>query len=342
MATPSMGPFPLVRAGGVVRRKASTRRRSARKSLDVTRRKPYPLLAFAIFALLGTAGLAGCPSTTTTTYTPITGIEIDSASLVGEHGCGTGPDQVYMYAAVLSYSNGEAGPGPADAYSGVFDCYSNALFSNLPADDAGSTSFDISVFAYNQQAFSATTLQCPGVELEAGAAYPLCPGDRPAAVESYAGNATWTTTCTATQQSGSDFSCNPAPCASGVTVLAVCQPLVATAGAPEGGPVEAAPTAGMPITVATAGFVAPDGGTFDCSSSFTSAQASYGAGSQLGTVSVTACPGPLTISPTIAGATYTITVQLLQGSVAVGTVACQAQASATSPTQATCGPVTIE
>lgn len=190
----------------------------------MTRRKPLLTLAFTILALVEAGALAGCPSTaTTTTYTPITGLEIDSESLVAGLGCGTAPDQVFMYAAVLSYTNEGGPPGPA-AFSGVFDCYSNAIFSNLPADDAGSTSFDISIFAYNEQSFPAT-LVCPPPPppfLEAGSPYPLCPGDQLKFVEPSEGSATWTTTCTAAQTSG-------------VSQIAICAPLVGP-GAPEAGP----------------------------------------------------------------------------------------------------------
>ena len=103
---------------------------------------------------------------------------------------------------------------------------------------------------------------------------------------------------------------------------------------------DAATAPGLAITVDTAGFLLPEGGAFTCGTSFTSTQATYQVGAQSGQIGVSTCSTPLTIaSPTVAGATYAITVQLLDGSVPVGTVACQAQASATSPVTATCGPV---
>lgn len=296
----------------------------------LTRRKPFFPFVFVVLAVAEAFALAGCPSTgTTTTYTPITGIIINSASLTAGHGCGTGPNQVFMYAALLSYVDGDGGPdaspppGPP-VQSGVFDCFSDGIFSNLPADEAGSLNFHLSILAYNQASYP-TTLDCPPGTSEAGSSLP-CPGNDPGVVLLNEGTPTWTTSCNAAQQAG-------------VPVLASCGPLLPTGGSDAGGG-DAATAPGLAITVDTAGFLLPEGGAFTCGTSFTSTQATYQVGAQSGQIGVSTCSTPLTIaSPTVAGATYAITVQLLDGSVPVGTVACQAQASATSPVTATCGPV---
>lgn len=191
------------------------------------------LLAFSglLAACAAGAALAGCPSTTTTaSYTPVTGILIRSSSLVAGHGCGTAPGQVYRYSAVLTYQ----APPPDAGFSvdtstpvetGVFDCFTDGLFSNLPAAPTNPYyySFDVKIYAYDKDAFPAA-LDCP----PGGSAMPdgsPCPGDvtSVATAADVEAAATWTTTCTATQQSG-------------VSVLAVCAPLQAPgAGADAGG-----------------------------------------------------------------------------------------------------------
>lgn len=183
-------------------------------------------MRFADFALLGFAlaagwgALEGCASNApTTSYTPITGIEIPSADIITGHGCGTGsPSQVYKYAAVVAFlppvddADGVAvdAAGVTTAQlvtSGVFDCFADGVFSNLPLDDAGDSNFVVTIYAYNQCSFP-QSLVCSS---NAGTA---CPAEDPNFVtQSVAAQpSNWTTTCTATQTPG-------------VTVIAYCPPL---------------------------------------------------------------------------------------------------------------------
>ncbi|HEY5243975.1 MAG TPA: hypothetical protein VIJ22_20980 [Polyangiaceae bacterium] len=297
------------------------------------RRKALAVLLVAPLAVAATGLLAGCPAAATTTaYTPITGILIRSSSLVAGYGCGTGDDQVFQYGAFLSYVDDvDAGThGPA-VYSGVFDCYSDGIFSNLPTDDAGSLNFSLTIVAWNQTSFPVTTLSCdPSSVGEAG--FTTCPGDSPDTLVNNEGTPNWLTTCTATQESG-------------VSVLAVCAPLTPTkAGASDAGSGEAsaetdAPAAGAAVVVDTHGFVAADGGTLVCGSDYQNVRATY-SGAQSGIVSAE-CPAPLSIAPpTVAGGAYSLTVELFQSGVAVAQTVCQATASATGPTTASCAPAT--
>ncbi|HEX3344387.1 MAG TPA: hypothetical protein VHS09_07425, partial [Polyangiaceae bacterium] len=227
------------------------------------------VLAAAPVAAVACA-LAGCPAAATTqAYTPITGILIRSSALVAGFGCGTGDDQVYRYGAFLSYREDDAGDHGAAVYSGVFDCYSDGLFSNLPADEAGSLSFDLTVVAWNEASFP-SALSCDPDNL-GGGGFTTCPGDSPGVLVSNEGKPTWITTCTATQQSG-------------VSVLAVCAPLApaGSAGVGDGGDVDgsegdagaiAAP--GQAVVVDTHGFVRGDGGTLVCGVDFQSVRATY-------------------------------------------------------------------
>ncbi len=176
-----------------------------------------PWVKRAFFGLVALAsGAFGCNSTITTLiYTPVTGIAIDTASLVSGIGCGTGAGEVYKYAVVLSYAS-DAGAAGGDAGGGnvvissVFDCFADGLFSNLPVSPAGSTSFTLAVFAFDAATFP-PQLACSGAP--GGPQGVRCPGDTPANVAPFESIANWTTTCTATQVVG-------------VTVPAVCQPLV--------------------------------------------------------------------------------------------------------------------
>ncbi len=166
----------------------------------------------------------GCTTTTTTTpYTPITGILLQSAPLVAGFGCGTGPMQVYRYAATVSYgsvpNDAEAGAlvaGPLVEQSGVpmtniFDCFNDGVFENLPLSDAGGSTYVIAIFAYNLESYVKAglppDLACPPLP-DAG----LCmPGSKPLSTAQEA-EAPWTTVCHATQQGGTP-------------VYAICPPL---------------------------------------------------------------------------------------------------------------------
>ena len=169
--------------------------------------------------------LAGCPNTASTSiYTPPTGIQIDSEDLVAGIGCGPAPGQVYRYAAVVTQVTETGTPFVT---SGVFNCYSDALFTNLPSPDGGSTSYSIGIFAYDSAAFPAALGGCEYDTLSAA-----CPGDDASVVKRYESQATWTANCTATQFPG-------------VPQIATCGELKPTgAGAGDGG--DAGETADAP------------------------------------------------------------------------------------------------
>jgi len=144
--------------------------------------------------------LAGCPNTASTSiYTPPTGIQIDSQDLVAGVGCGPGPGQVYRYAVVLGPPERDGGagtPGPAIA-SGVFNCYSDAIFTNLPSPDGGATQFGLNIYAYDKAAFPEALGGCEYSSLSSA-----CPGDDAAVVQRFESEATWKTWCMATQFQG--------------------------------------------------------------------------------------------------------------------------------------------
>jgi hypothetical protein len=144
--------------------------------------------------------LAGCPNTASTSiYTPPTGIQIDSQQLVAGLGCGSGPGQVYSYAVIVGppeMDGGDGTKGPAIA-TGVFDCFSNALFMNLPSPDGGAADFGLNIFAYDRASFPPELGGCENVPLNQ-----TCAGDDASVVTHFASQATWTTHCRATQYQG--------------------------------------------------------------------------------------------------------------------------------------------
>jgi hypothetical protein len=178
--------------------------------------------ASALAALVLAA--AGCPDTTTTASGfLVTGIQIRSAELVAGHGCGTGPGQVYRYAAVVTYAgtpldtdasspeagtSGDAGTcGPSPSWVNTFECFNDGVFDNLPASDSGAQQFAVAIYAYDKAGYDGSglpaSLQCLS---NACSAQDLC------TVLAAAPKAQFTTTCAATQQQG-------------IPVLAVCAPL---------------------------------------------------------------------------------------------------------------------
>jgi hypothetical protein len=186
--------------------------------------------------VMGLFGLAACPgSPSTTLYTPITGLVINSESLLSGVGCGTGAGQVYKYAAVVTLAGDASEPGLP--VSGVFDCFTNAQFANLATPDGNLTSYDIAIYAFNEATFVGSGPQSPAAELggctdvESDAA---CQGENPATVLKYAGLANWRTTCTATQVPG-------------VSEVAVCKGLLPV------GDASAAPDVGLDTSFPEAG-----------------------------------------------------------------------------------------
>lgn len=218
-------------------------------------------LITALLAAAGASAVAACTSsTTTTTFTPITGIEIQSASLVAGFGCGTEPNQVYRYVAALSFASGPDGGavGAPVFQSGVpltniFECFSDGVFENLPTSDAGSLTFKVSVFAYSQGAYIAaglpSNLGCPPMP-DGG----FCVPSSTPVTSGQEDKASWTTLCTATQQAGTP-------------VIAMCGPLASTVGpeadaaadASRDGALDAGPDATSTPADGSSEAAAPDG-----------------------------------------------------------------------------------
>jgi hypothetical protein len=180
----------------------------------------HAVAAGAVAAALAVTVDACTSATTTLPYTPITGIIVRSQSLVAGFGCGTNDDQVYRYAAVLTYAPLDAGADATTSDGGtgplvltnVFDCFTDGVFENLPVLN-GYEDFKLAIYAYSRSAYVGAglppNLGCAPMQ-QADAA-PCAASTRPLTATQLRA-ATWTSTCDATQQAGTP-------------VLAVCTPL---------------------------------------------------------------------------------------------------------------------
>src|ERR1700689_5156921 len=91
------------------------------------------------------AGRGACSSDTVNALIELNGITVPAASLTTGIGCGTGPGQIYKYAAVVT-----------DPTLGqVYDCFSDAAFENLVATADGGGLYTVDIFLYDQDAYNA-------------------------------------------------------------------------------------------------------------------------------------------------------------------------------------------
>jgi len=162
--------------------------------------------------LAGLSALACSDTASTTTFTPQTGIVVRSETLTSGIGCGTGDTQIFKYVAVAidAASNAEA--------AGTFDCFADGVLVNLlPATAADGTvtlDYTVRIYAFNQAAYTAGQAKQPSITTLVSA--PNVSGSSVFAAASFATlGATYTTTCTATEQSG-------------IQVVAVCERLAAS------------------------------------------------------------------------------------------------------------------
>lgn len=96
-------------------------------------------------------GPTACETASTSDETTITGVVVRTTQLLEGTGCGTRTGQVYKYLAVAVH----AGQTEAVA-AGVYDCFADAAFVNLPADPkTGTYDFEIFVYAFDASRYEA-------------------------------------------------------------------------------------------------------------------------------------------------------------------------------------------
>ena len=154
-------------------------------------------------AALGMVAAGACSSLSSSAVVATTGILVRAESLTTARGCGRGPTNVFKYAVVVFGARADADGGDPASYTqlvagNVFDCFADATFTRLPST-SNSTTFRLEVYAYNESAYLAGR---DVIDVAGSNATILRQGTAP----------TWTTQCTATQQTK-------------VQSVALCEPL---------------------------------------------------------------------------------------------------------------------
>jgi hypothetical protein len=290
---------------------------------------------------------------TVVTPLPVSGIVVHSADIVAGHGCGTGPDQVYEYAALLSYKS-----TPSDYIaSAVVPCYADAVFSSIPSPDmdagGGSTSLllQVRIAAYNF-ASAPPALGC-AVAAQVGTAAiatPPCPGDVPDATAPIALAApNWTTTCSAHQLTGVPVQAQCCPLQPGSAGTTECAEIgdagdaAAAADGPGGtGANDGDATPPATITLSTQAFrVEGGGGVVTCGVDYRAVAATWQT-DDASTQNVVDCPAPLALFAR-PGASYAISLELLKerGGPAIARTQCAATTLPATNTLAWCADVQL-
>ena len=111
---------------------------------------PAALASLVMLSALS-LGSTACETASTSDETSITGVVVRTTQLLEGTGCGTRVGQVYKYLAVAVHA------GQTDAVAaGVYDCFADAAFVNLPADPStGGYDFEIYVYAFDSSRFEA-------------------------------------------------------------------------------------------------------------------------------------------------------------------------------------------
>lgn len=153
------------------------------------------VLLAGVLALVACTSLTGSSiaSNTVSTFSPITSVEVDSSTLFSRLGCGQAPNVPFKYIVTVK-------PLAQEPFAiTVSDCFTNAVFENLPAGANGEGDFTMTVAVFDEPHFDAPhsyDIRNPALS------------DEP----QIAADAQWTTTCTAHQTTN-------------VQSLAVCDPL---------------------------------------------------------------------------------------------------------------------
>ena len=185
-------------------------------------------------ALGSVAGSSACTTTTTVNTSLVSGIFLNTSLLLNGLGCSaTSTQDVYKYVAVVINDTRDIGG------AGLFDCFADGAFADLPGSDAGPLNFAVWVFAYNKAdydvanadgAIAAAVGQLNGVYQPDGSVIPVpitvvpdggtATRGFPAALSTLClRHATWVSTCSAVTQVG-------------VQTLADCRPLALEDGTP--------------------------------------------------------------------------------------------------------------
>ena len=159
--------------------------------------------------LVGLGALAACTaltgssiaSNTVSTFSPVTTVEVDSTTLFERLGCNATDGVPYKYVAtVFPFGSSEPLqiPDAGVVQSAVSDCFTNAVFEDLPTGASGQGDFTLKVDVFDLATWNANQGKIDFTD----------PTQEPAMRAA----AKWTTNCTAHQTSN-------------IQSLAVCDPL---------------------------------------------------------------------------------------------------------------------
>lgn len=89
-------------------------------------------------------GAGACTESTPVNASLVSGMFINTSLLIGGYTCGVADGDVYKYVAVVINDKRQI------AAAGVFDCFADGVFANLPGVEAGTISFGVWVYAYDK------------------------------------------------------------------------------------------------------------------------------------------------------------------------------------------------
>ena len=179
-----------------------------------------PLLGLALaswvqaFFSAAALQLPACSNSDAGGITPLTGILVLADTLTTGHGCGTGPDEIFEYATIVSIPENSGLFSGAYVTGGTTPCYTNATFDNVCTYNTNSN-YNITIYAFNQAEWNQTLDPDGGstvtdfLNTQNSVAAPAYDGGIPSCtdilkaatvVPQVNGQAGWTTTCTAKQQ----------------------------------------------------------------------------------------------------------------------------------------------
>lgn len=165
--------------------------------------------AVALGACTALTGSSVASNVAVSTYVPLTSIEVDSASLFDRRGCGTGPGVPFKY-VVSVYDAlppgvrrpGPDGGNPTAIVVGSADCFTDAVFQNVPSSQSVNLAwFSLTVDVFDQPTYQANR---DALGLDAPAV---------GSADAIHAAASWSTTCVAQQQPNvqSIAACDPLP-----------------------------------------------------------------------------------------------------------------------------------
>lgn len=144
--------------------------------------------AVALGACTALTGSSVASNVAVSTYVPLTSIEVDSSSLFERLGCGAQAGVPYKYVVtVYDAVTGGTRIGTTPVVIGTSDCFTDALFQNVPSSQGVNTDW----FSLTVDVFDLPTYEANRALIDAPAV---------GSADAIHAAANWSTTCVAQQQ----------------------------------------------------------------------------------------------------------------------------------------------